>query len=245
MFSIEIIRLLITILLVGGGTLLFFFLRRNDPFQHLHMHPNPKDFLLRASIDHEAYQKKRTARRADLELRCRTAEEEEELLVMYGQDAHDQALKTGIYPEMVSITSPMMKMKNKEYHEAVTKKWGTTMRKLKDCPPVPFLTRTPNVNRWQLLARCAAAAKYGSLFCYVKNTNMHNATQAISYLLLRANTPNRWIHFEITHYEEEDLASIVRTYTDHSCGELIMSPDIGPILEFVWKPASNKWVHSL
>jgi hypothetical protein len=210
------------------------------------MHPDPKDFLLRASIDHEAYQKKRAARRAALELRHnRTAEEEEELLIMYGQEAHDQALKMNIRPEIIDILSPMMKKKNKEYYKAATKKGGAKMKQLKNCPlPAPFLTRTPNVNRWQLLARCAAAAECGSLFCYVKNSNLYNETHAISYLLLRVDAPTRWIHFEITHCEEENLASIVRTYTDHACNELIMPPP-GPILEFVWKPISKKWVRSL
>ena len=240
MIPIEMFRLLLTIILTVGGGLIFLLLRhRMDVFQHLHMKPK-NEFLVITEEARQAYQKKRTARRSDLESRTRTEEEEEELLIMCGEDAHDNALNQHLVPEMISIVSPLMKAKDDEYHASMVKKLG------ENCPRMsaPCLTRTPNVRRWELSARPFAAAEIGALFCYLTVTNVFDDTQAVSYLLLRADVPERWKHFEMTHGVEEDLTSVLSTHTGNTYGELIMPPS-GPIVEFVWKPISKVWARSL
>lgn len=163
----------------------------------------------------------------------------EELLILRKQEIHRQILIAQPIPEMIAIASPIIQEEREKYRATIEKQYGF-------CPPGPPLTlsRTPNMMRWELMARAAAAAETGSLFCYLTYLNFPDETQATSYVIVRVDQPNRWKHFEITHRTTEDLSSIVQKYIDGPCGDLILPPK-GPIVEFVWKPISKKWDRAL
>lgn len=242
---IEVTHIIFSLAIIVGSSLFVFFLQRpkNLDIDSLETTSSDiKQILQNYGDAVTAYQKTRAERCADLELcATRTAEEEEELLILCGQEAHDIAVRTQPIPTMIQIVSPLMKVENEKYHAMMVEKLGS-------CPPVspPWLSRTPNVMRWEASARPAAAAHIGSLFCYLSMPNAWDETQNASYLLLRVNTPERWIHMEITHCTSEtgeDLASIVSAHTGEVCSELIFPPP-GPIREMVWKPLSKVWTRS-
>jgi hypothetical protein len=136
---------------------------------------------------------------------------------------------------MVSILSPMMQTEKEKYQAMMKKKYGIS---IPDGPNT--LSRTPNMMRWELVARAAAAAEIGSLFCYLTNLSFPDETYAVSYVILRADQPNRWMHFEITHRMIEDLPTIVRQHIGGPCSNLILLPK-GSIVDFIWKPISTMW----
>jgi hypothetical protein len=160
---------------------------------------------------------------------------EEDLLILRKQEIHRKTLSAQPMPEMVAIASPIIEAEREEYRAKIEKEYGF-------CPPGPPLTlsRMPNMMRWEVTARAAAAADIGSLFCYLTYNSFPDETLVTSYVILRADQPNRWKHFEITHRTTENLSSIVQKHIDGPCGELILPPK-GPIVEFVWKPISKKW----
>jgi hypothetical protein len=253
MLPIETVRLFITVALIFGGGIIFFL---------LHRHANPttikstqttqtettqtktpqskKTEIKEAFKSYEAaaieYQKNRVARRKKLES-CtnRTIEEEEEFLILRELEIHENTLCSESIPTMVSIISPMMLIEKEKYQAMMKKKYGIC---IPDGPNT--LSRTPNMMRWELMARAAAAAEMGSLFCYLTNLSFPDETEAVSYVILRANQPNRWMHFEITHRVIEDLPTIVRQHISSPCSDLILPPK-GSIVDFIWKPISKVW----
>ena len=164
---------------------------------------------------------------------------EEDRLILRKQEIHRQTLSAQPIPEMVAIASPLIQEEREKYRAEIEKQYGF-------CPPGPPLTlsRMPNMMRWELTARAAAAAETGSLFCYLTYLNFPDETQATSYVILRSDQPNRWKHFEITHRTTEDLSSIVQKYIDGPCSDPILLPQ-GPIVEYVWRPISKKWGRAL
>lgn len=224
---IELPRMLFSLAIVIGTALFVFFLQRSKT-------------ILTEYGAVKFYQKTSEERRADLEVSpIRTAEEEEELMILRGQDAHDRAIRTYPILDMIHITSPMMHAEKEKNRVMMLEKYGS-------CPPCspPMLSRTPNVMRWELTAKAAAAAEVGSLFCYAASPNFPDETQMISYLILRVNTPERWKHLEITHRTVEDLTEIVSNSLHVPCTALI-SPPNRSIIEMVWKPLSAEWTHVL
>jgi hypothetical protein len=259
MLSIETISLFVTFALIFGGDLIFFL---------LHRHANPttikstqtettqtettqaettqarttqsKKTEIKETLKNEAaaieYLKNRVARRKKLESCAnRTTDEEEELLILRQLEIHENVLCSESIPTMVSILSPMMQTEKDKYQAMMKKKYGIS---IPDGPNT--LSRTPNMMRWELMARAAAAAEMGSLFCYLTNLSFPDETYAVSYVILRADQPNRWMHFEITHRMIEDLPTIVRQHIGGPCGDLILSPK-GSIVDFIWKPTSTVW----
>jgi hypothetical protein len=182
------------------------------------------------------YLKRRIARRKKLESCAnRTTDEEEELLILRELEIHENILCSESIPTMVSILSPMMQTEKEKYQAMMKKKYGIS---IPDGPNT--LSRTPNMMRWELVARAAAAAEIGSLFCYLTNLSFPDETEAISYVILRVDQPNRWKHFEITHRMIEDLPTIVRQHIGGPCSDLILLPK-GSIVDFIWKPISTMW----
>jgi hypothetical protein len=233
MLSIEFTRLFITIGLVVFGGVVFFLL-------HHHTKPELKTLLKNYAISAEEYQKKCDERRKELEEnKARTTEEAEELLIMREQEIHKNAIRSEPIPEMVAIASPIIQAEREKYRAIIEKQYGF-------CPSGAPLTlsRTPNMMRWELMARVAAAADIGSLFCYLTYPSFPDETQATSYVILRADQPNRWKHFEITHRTIENLSDIVQKHIGGPCSDLILPPT-GPIVEFVWKPVSKQWEHTI
>jgi hypothetical protein len=260
MFPIETVRLFITIALVVGGGIFFFLLHRHanpsktkstpsdttqsDTTQTETTQPELKDKIAEALKNYATaavdYQKTRVARRKKLESCAnRTTEEEEELIILRELEIHQSILCSEPIPTMVSIVSPMMQAEKEKYRELMKKKYGI-------CPPdgPNTLSRTPNMMRWELMARAAAAAEIGSLFCYLTNLSFPDETEAVSYVILRVNEPSRWKHFEITHRVIEDLPTIVRQHIGGPCSDLILPPK-GPIVEFIWKPISKVWERAI
>ena len=165
----------------------------------------------------------------------RDAKSEEDLLILRKQEIHRQTLSAQPMPEMIAIASPIIQEERDKHRAMMEKQYGF-------CPPGPPLTlsRMPNMMRWEVTARAAAAAETGSLFCYLTHLNFPDETLATSYVIVRVDQPNRWKHFEIAHRTTENLSSIVQKHIDGPCGELILPPK-GPIVEFVWRPISKKW----
>jgi hypothetical protein len=255
MFPIETVRLFITVGLIIGGGVLFFLLHRHakpakiDTTQiettqtestQTELKNKITEVLKNCATAAADYQKTRVARRKKLEACAnRTAEEEEELLILREWEIHQNILCSEPIPTMVSILSPMMQAEKEKYQALMKKKYGI-------CPPdgPNTLSRTPNMMRWELMARAAAAAEIGSLFCYLTNLSFPDETEAVSYVILRADQPNRWKHFEITHRVNEDLSAIVQTHTGSPCSNLILPPK-GLIAQSVWKPISKQWEPAL
>jgi len=248
MLSIETVHLLITFALIFGGGIFFL----------LHHHAKPatikstqteatqttqseiKRTEIKEALKNEAaaieYQKNRVARRKKLESCAnRTIEEEEEFMILRELEIHENILCSESIPTMVSILSPMMQTEKEKYQAMMKKKYGIS---IPDGPNT--LSRTPNMMRWELMARAAAAAEIGSLFCYLTNLSFPDETEAVSYVILRADQPNRWMHFEITHRDIEDLPTIVRQHIGGPCSDLILPPK-GSIVDFIWKPISTMW----
>jgi len=169
----------------------------------------------------------------------RDAKSEEDLLILRKKEIHRQTLSAQPIPEMIAIASPIIQEEREKFRAMMEKQYGF-------CPPGPPLTlsRMPNMMRWEVTARAAAAAETGSLFCYLTYLNFPDETLATSYVIVRADQPNRWKHFEIAHRTTENLSSIVQKHIDGPCGELILPPK-GPIVEFVWRPISKKWGRAL
>ena len=252
MLSVETVRLFITVALIIGGGVIFFLLHRHSKPARIESKPSEstqldatqpeikkleiKETVKNYAMSFEEYQKKCTVRRKKLESCAnRTTEEEEELIILRELEIHQTILCSEPIPTMVSILSPMMQIEKEKYQAMMKKKYGICL------PNGPnTLSRTPNMMRWELIARAAAAAKVGSLFCYLTNLSFPDETEAVSYVILRADQPNRWKHFEITHHVTEDLPTIVRKHIGGPCNNLILPPK-GLISEFVWKPISNIW----
>jgi hypothetical protein len=260
MLSIETIRLFITVALIFGGGIIFFLLHRHtnpttitstqtestqtestqtdttqaDTTQS--KKPEVKDSFKDCEAAAIEYLKRRAARRKKLESCAnRTTDEEEELLILRELEIHENILCSESIPTMVSILSPMMQIEKEKYQAMMKKKYGIS---IPDGPNT--LSRTPNMMRWELTARAAAAAEIGSLFCYLTNLSFPDETDAVSYVILRVDQPNRWKHFEITHRMIEDLPTIVRQHIGGPCSDLILPPK-GSIVDSIWKPISNMW----
>lgn len=182
------------------------------------------------------YQAKRAERKVNLESRSvLTRSEREELRIIQSTDEHDEAIKNGYHIDIVSITSQKIKEKQQARHEELVKKNPI----FKNAPPAPpFLYRTPNVNRIELEARSRAAANVGTAFVFYKADYNYGSEVKVSYVMVRADIPERWVAFDVMYQHDEDLLSIIQQH--YHALELIMPPE-GSIVEKVWKPVSKKW----
>lgn len=249
MLSIEAIHLLFTVALIIGGGIFFLLHRHTNTTQIKSTQTDTtqtetknaektdiKDNLKKYEAAAIEYQKNRAARRKKLESCAnRTIEEEDEFLILRELEIHENTLCSESIPIMIGVLSPTMQIEKEKYQSMMKKKYGMC---IPDGPNT--LSRTPNMMRWELVARAAAAAKIGSLFCYLTNLSFPDETDAVSYVILRVDEPSRWKHFEITHRIIEDLPSIVRQHIDGPCSDLILLPK-GSIIDFIWKPISQMW----
>ena len=86
-----------------------------------------------------------------------------------------------------------------------------------------------------------ALAKIGSVIVWRKDTVRDNLI--MSYVMVRVNTPQRWIHVEVTHYEgesrEEILVEYLKTLDPHWFDDTDLIKKIFPDGEecMIWDPS--------
>jgi hypothetical protein len=84
-----------------------------------------------------------------------------------------------------------------------------------DVPKAPlalglWLMPRPNSRVMSDVMMYHALAKIGAVIVWRKNTVRDNLI--MSYIMVRVNTPQRWIHVEVTHYEGESREEILVEY---------------------------------
>lgn len=91
-----------------------------------------------------------------------------------------------------------------------------------DVPKAPlalglWLMPRPNSRVMSDVMMYHALAKIGAVIVWRKDTVRNNLI--MSYIMVRVNTPQRWIHVEVTHYEgesrEEILVEYLKTLNPH------------------------------
>jgi hypothetical protein len=73
-----------------------------------------------------------------------------------------------------------------------------------------WLMARPNCRVMTDIMMYHSAAKIGSVIVWRKETVRENLI--MSYIMVRVNTPQRWIHIEVTHYEGESREEILVEY---------------------------------
>jgi hypothetical protein len=94
----------------------------------------------------------------------------------------------------------------------------TTERDAQSVPNVPkaplalglWLQRRPNSRDMADVMMYHALAKIGAVIVWRKDIVRDNLI--MSYIIVRVNTPQRWIHVEVTHYEGESREEILVEY---------------------------------
>jgi len=172
-------------------------------------------------------EKKRVAqlRRDELEASTTlTFDEKKELLAMRAIETHECAIQYFPFSE-ASLYSPILmerdrvsrqqiydEMKEKERIDAEKEN-----REVHDTwfPPsslgLVLRSKTFNSRRWEIEQRGRACANPGAFF-ELHTQKIYNNPEYQTYALLRVNTPQRWINFDLSYTETESPLDLVREY---------------------------------
>lgn len=159
------------------------------------------EFLTQAP--HDALQPTMQLRRDALEAKeDLTPKEQGELRLMREREAHENTYLAGYCPFEETLYSPLLSTPPPPRADGTPAIWFG---------PSPMAVKSINSRRWENEQLGRVAANVGDVF-EILTSKAYFTDALCTYVLLRVNTPQRWINFSLLYTLGESPMDMIRTY---------------------------------